>query len=358
MKAIIPIGGRGTRMRPVTFTANKHFIPVGNKPLIYYPLQTISDSGITEIAITYNPGQLDYAREKLGDGSRWGATFTFIEQPEPIGLANIIEVCEEWMGDSQFVCHLGDNIFVDGIKEIVEYFEKKRPDGLVTMVHHPENRRMGVPYFDKNNRLVEYVEKPEDPPHDFAVPGLYFGNKNFFKSFKGRDRIKPSGRGEYEMPTAYQWLIDHKYRVDVVEYNGIWLDPGKFGDWLETNQFLLDNKIERLLKSEPDFNSKIEGRVEIGEGCRITNSTVRGPVSIGKNVTIENSFIGPYTSIYDNCLINSCHVGNSVVMESVRMENLPKPVDSSIIGPNSEVTGGNNQVYHQLFIGEMGKVSL
>lgn len=358
MKAIIPIGGRGTRMRPVTFTANKHFIPVGNKPLIFYPLTTIAEAGIKKVAITYNPGQLEYARSILGMGEKWGLEFTYIEQPKPIGLANVVEICEEWVGDDSFVYHLGDNIFVDGINEIVDYFEKEKPDGLVTMLHHPENKRMGVPYFDENNRLVEYVEKPENPPHDFAIPGLYFGNKNFFKAFKGKDKIMPSARGEYEIPSPYQWLIDHKYRVDVIEYPGVWLDPGKFGDWLETNQFLLDRRVERKLESDIDTDSRIEGRVEVGQNCKITNSVVRGPVSIGNNVVLENSFIGPYTSIFDNCLIRSCHVENTVMMDSVRLENLHKPVDSSIIGPNSEVTGNNSQTYHQLFIGEMGKISL
>jgi len=345
-------------MRPVTFTANKHFIPVGNKPLIFYPVETIAQAGITEIAITYNPGQIDYAKEKLGDGSRWGVKFTFIEQPEPIGLANVVEVCEKWLRNDPFVYHLGDNIFVDGIADIVNYFEKEKPDGLVTMLHHAENKRMGVPYFDKNNRLIKYVEKPTQPPHDFAVPGLYFGNKNFFKAFKGKGRIRPSKRGELEIPSPYQWLIDHKFRVDVIEYTGVWLDPGKFNDWLETNQHLLDRMIVKRFESEPDTDSKIEGRVQIGLDCKITKSIIRGPVSIGDNVIIENSFIGPYTSIYDNCRITACHIENSVLMEAVLFKDLDKPVDSSIIGPHSEITGDDSQTYHQLFIGEMGKVSL
>ncbi len=358
MKGIIPVGGRGTRMRPVTFTANKHFIPVGNKPLIFYPIETVTKAGITDIAITYNPGQLEYVQSVLGDGRAWGAKFTYIEQPAPIGLANIIQVCQDWVGNDMFVCHLGDNIFLDGIKTAKEYFESQKPDGLVVMVHHPENSRMGVPYFDKKNRLIKYVEKPKNPPHDFAIPGLYFGNKNFFKSFVGPDKIKPSARGEYEIPSPYQWLIDHKYRVDVIEYVGSWLDPGKFGDWLETNQHLLDVTSTRSIQSQPDKASKIEGRVEIGTECQIINSVIRGPVSIGNNVTIKNSFIGPYTSIFNSCQIDACHIENSVLMESVTCKNLSKPIDSSIIGPNSEITSNSNQTFHQLFVGEMGKITL
>ena len=119
MKAIIPIGGRGTRMRPVTFTANKHFIPVGNKLLIEYPIETMVDAGITDIAITYNPGQLEFAQKILNNGSQWGAKFTYILQPEPKGLANVYQVCEDYIKNDHFVVHLGDNIFTQGIKEQV-----------------------------------------------------------------------------------------------------------------------------------------------------------------------------------------------------------------------------------------------
>lgn len=357
MKAIIPIGGRGTRMRPVTFTANKHFIPIGNKPLIFYPIETIQKSGIKKVAITYNPGQLEFAQSLLGSGAKWGLEFTYIEQPNPIGLANIIEVCEKWIGTDQFVLHLGDNIYLDGIHEAVSYFKKNKPDGLVLMLHHNENTRLGVPYFNKNNRLTQYVEKPTHPPHDFAIPGLYFGNKNFFKAYKGKDRIKPSPRGEYEIPSPYQWLIDHNYRVDVIEYKGVWLDPGKFNDWINTNKILLDKMTVASQLSKP-INSKLRGVIQIGKNCDIKKTTINGPVAIGDNVTIYNCIIDPHTSIYNNCELKNCHIKNSVLMEHIIIKNIDKPIDASLLGPHTEITGGKDQAVHQLFIGEMGKLSL
>src|SRR5690606_40344337 len=129
-----------------------------------------------KICITYNPGWLEIVRNHLGDGARWGVKFTFVLQEKPIGLANIVEVCEEALRGDSFVFHLGDNIFADGIKEASDYFLKNKPNGLVTMVHHTENKRMGVPYFTKEGRLKKYIEKPINPPHDFAVPGVYFGD--------------------------------------------------------------------------------------------------------------------------------------------------------------------------------------
>lgn len=360
MKAIIPIGGRGTRMRPVTFTSNKHFIPVGNKPLIFYPIETIANAGIKDIALTYNPGQLNYAKKYLGNGSRWGLNFTYVLQPEPKGLANIYQVCEKFVDGDKFVFHLGDNIFVNGIKDIVNVFRNSKDiNAIAVMTEHPENIRMGVPYFDSQGNLIKCVEKPKNPPHKFALPGLYLMDRNAFKVFKGKDKLKPSARGEYEQPDAYQWLIDHGYKVVVQEYKGKWLDPGKFNDWLETNQYLLDIETETVLNSNPDVKSQIEGRVSIGKKCKIKNSVIRGPVKIGDGVVIEDSFIGPFTSIYHGCEIKECKLENSVLMQNVKLGNIKRPIDSSLIGAGSEIDEidhGNRSM--EMFVGEMSKISL
>ncbi len=359
MKGIIPIGGRGTRMRPITYSQNKHFIPVGNKRLIEYPIESMVGAGITDIAITYNPGQLPFAEDVLGDGSGWGARFTYILQPEPLGLANIYQVCEEWTKGDSFVLHLGDNIFTEGIRKAIVYFEKEQPNGLVMMVHHPENVRLGVPYFDEHGRLIKYVEKPTHPPHDFAIPGLYLMDSNGFNPFKGEDAMQPSGRGEYEIPDAYQWLIDHGYRVDVIEYEGKWLDPGKFNDWLETNQYLLDTQTTATISGVLDSTVSVQGRVTVGKNCIITNTVIRGPVNIGNNVIIENSFIGPYTSIYHGCTVKGCRIDNSVLMEQVVIEDVKKHIDSSVIGPFSHITSHKSS--HEpieMFLGEMTELSL
>jgi len=360
LKAIIPTGGRGTRMRPLTFSTNKHFIPVANKPLIFYPLETVANAGIKEIAITYNPEGLEEVKSILGDGSRWGINFTYVLQEKPIGLANIVQVCEEFLDGSPFVFHLGDNIFVDGIKEVVDYFLSKKPNGLVTMVHHKENRRLGVPYFDDQGRLLKYVEKPENPPHDFAIPGLYLADSIFFKCFKGEDVIKPSERGEYEIPAAFQWMIDHQFRVDVLEYKGKWLDPGKFDDWILANQYLLENNLEPVVESEVESSSKIEGKASIGRNCIIVNSKVVGPVIIGDNVTITDSGVGPLTSVADNCEIAGSIVKNSVLMSGVKILDVKEhPVDSSLIGTDSEVIGKNGKgATTSLFVGEKCKIQI
>lgn len=359
MKAIIPTGGRGTRMQPITFSINKHFIPVANKPLVFYPIEAIADTGIKEVAITYNPGWLKYVKEQLGTGRKWGLKFTYILQEKPLGLAHIVQVCEEYLDGKEFVLHLGDNIFSEGIVELVRYFQKEKPNGLLAMVHSDQGYRLGVPYFDKKGRLTKYVEKPKNPPHKFIVPGVYFGDKNFFKSFRGKDKITPSARGELEIPYPFQWMIDHGYRVDVKEYKGKWLDPGKFGDWIESNRYLLDNKLETDIKSKSDKNSKVEGRVQIGRGCKINGSEIKGPVAIGNNVSIINSYIGPYASISDGCVVKNSHVENSVLMEKVKVVDLKQPMDESLIGAETEIIHENGPTdWLKLFVGEKSKIKI
>lgn len=360
MKAIIPTGGRGTRMRPLTFSTNKHFIPVANKPLIFYPIETIADAGIKMVGITYNPGGLEEAKSYLGDGSRWGLSITYVLQEKPAGLANIVQVCEEFVGGDSFIFHLGDNMFVDGISDQVKYFESKKPDGLITMIHHKENRRMGVPFFNDEGRLIKYVEKPVNPPHDFAVPGVYFGNSNFYKCFKGDKAIKPSERGEYEIPVAFQWLIDNGFRVDVVEYKGKWLDPGKFDDWIEANQYILENKLKENSNGKVDSTTKIEGKVAIGKDCTIVNSKIKGPTIIGDNVTIIESEVGPLTSVADNCEIVGSKVLNSVLMSGVKvLEVSDHPVENSLIGTDTEVIGKDGKgAATSLFVGEKCKIQI
>lgn len=345
-------------MQPLTFSANKHFIPVANKPLILYPVETVAKAGIKEIGITYNPGGLDQAKAVLGDGSKWGLEITYVLQEKPAGLANIVQVCEEFLGGDSFAFHLGDNIFVDGIKEAVDYFERNKPNGLVTMLHHKQNSRMGVPYFDDDGRLLKYLEKPEHPPHDFAVPGVYFGDSNFFKCFR-EDPLFPSERGEYEIPAAFQWLIDHGYRVDVLEYKGKWLDPGKFDDWLDANKYLLEHNLEGKQESVLDSSVTLEGKVEIGEECEISNSHLKGPMILGKGVKIQDSFIGPDTSLGDKVEIIGSQVENSVIMKGVKISNVKEKIKTSLIGAGTEIVGGEQESNSMsLFVGEKCRIEI
>ena len=255
--------------------------------------------------------------------------------------------------------HLGDNIFSEGITDLVEHFQKEKPNGLVGMIRHPENTRLGVPYFDKQGHLISYVEKPKDPPHDWAIPGVYLADSNIFKCFKGKGKIKPSERGEYEISSPFQWLIDKGYRVDVQEIKGKWLDPGKINDWLEANSYLLDLNTKHDINSKLGKDVKIVGRVVVGKNCHIEKSIIRGPVNIADNVTINQSIIDPYTSIYHNCKIISSHISNSVLMQGVIIDKVKKIIDESIIGPDADI--GQTKIYGdrvELLVSELSRIRI
>lgn len=359
MKAIITAGGKGTRMRPLTFSTNKHLISLANKPLLFYSIEEVVAAGIKEIGINYNPGQQEELEAVLGNGTRWGVKFTYLLQEKPSGLANIIQIAEDFVGKEKFLMHLGDNIFYGGIKPLVDCFARNDFDGLVPILHHPENRRLGVPYFDKVGRLIKYVEKPENPPHDFAIPGLYFFNHHVFECFQGKDAIKPSPRGELEISSPYQWLIDHKYKVGTYEFKGIWRDPGKFDDWIETNQFLLDHELKAECQSSVGKETRVEGRVKIGKNCRIEKAIFRGPAIIGDNVIVRDAFIGPYSSIGDSCEIINAKVENAILEKSVKIRNLAKPIGRSLIGEGTIIEGNHQPLGAiELFVGSQCSLEL
>lgn len=324
-------------MRPVTFSTNKHFIPIANKPLLFYAIEEMVKAGINQIGINYNPGQLKELKGNLGAGKKWGVEFTYILQEEPKGLAHIVKISEDFIDGEKFVMHLGDNIFYGGIKNLINKFRKSKANALLTVIHHPENYRMGVPYFSDGGELEKIVEKPKKPPHDLAVPGLYFFDSNVFQAFKGKNKIKPSERGELEIGSLYNWLLENDYQVEVGEFNGVWRDPGKFDDWIDTNQFLLDNNVEKKIDSNLDKSVKVEGRVVVGPDCVIKNSRLRGPLIIGKKVKIIDSYVGPYTSIQDKCKIENTEIQNSVLMAGVEIKSSSRPLDSCLIGRDSVV---------------------
>ncbi len=340
VKAIIAAGGKGTRLRPLTFTSNKHLLPIANKPLLLYALENIAATGIKQVGIIVNESR-EGIEALLGNGSKWGVDITYIVQKEALGLAHVVKIARNFIGKSPFVYQLGDNIFTKGIKKPYLQFVKNKPDALLSVVEHEENFRLGVPYFD-NDKLVKVVEKPKNPPNKFGVPGLYFFSHHVFEAFSGSGQIKPSQRGEFEIGDLYNYLIDKGYRIEVAQVDGQWLDPGKFDDSLEANRVLLELNTVRDIQGEVDSDSKIMGKVSIGAKSVVKNCQIYGPSSIGQNVYLEGSYIGPYSSIDDNCRITGSAVENSIIMSGTNLFNCKIRIESSMIGKNSIIKAGQS----------------
>lgn len=341
MKAIIAAGGKGTRLYPLTFTSNKHMLPIANKPLLLYPFESIVELGIKEIGIIVNETRPNI-ESLLGDGSKWGVSVTYIDQPVAKGLAHVVKISEEFIDGDSFVYHLGDNIFTQGIKRPFKKFQESKADAVLTMIEHPENYRMGVPFFDNEGKLIEVVEKPETPPNKFGIPGVYMFGPKVFEAFKGKDAIKPSPRGELEIVDLYNYMLKKGRSVEVAELEGKWRDPGKFNDSLETNRLLMDLQPKSEIKGNVDSDSKIGDNVVIEEGSKVINSQIIGPARIGKNCEIRNSYIGPYASVSDEGEIVNSKVENSIILPDVHITDIKGKITTSMIGKHTEITHDRN----------------
>ncbi|MDA0986691.1 MAG: glucose-1-phosphate thymidylyltransferase [Bacteroidetes bacterium] len=354
MKALIASGGRGTRLRPITHTQNKHLIPVANKPILFYAIENALNAGIKDIAIVYNADSNDVP-EYIGDGiERWGIKLTYIAQKTPGGLAEVVLLAEDFVGNDKFVFYLGDNMVVGGIEKFKKEFLNSNKNCWLTLSKVPDPNRFGVPEI-KKGKIISIEEKPKKPKSDFAVTGMYFYDKNIFKACKS---IKPSKRGELEISDAHQWLLENGFTIGYSEITGWWKDTGKPADLLEANRLVLDN-ISSSNNGKVDKKSKVLGKVIIEDGAIIKDSTIRGPVIVGKNCLIEGSYIGPFTAIGNNTQIKNSEVEYSIVLRDCKINNVGIRIEGSILGNDVEVVDANGKPrVHRFMIGDQSRIEI
>jgi glucose-1-phosphate thymidylyltransferase len=335
MKGLILAGGLGTRLRPITHTSAKQLVPVANKPILFYAIEHMAEVGITDIAIIIGETG-DDVRAAVGDGSRWGVAITYLPQDAPLGLAHCVLIARDFLGDDDFVMYLGDNLLQRGLAGIVERAEREReseaPAAHILLCPVPDAQRFGVAVLD-GDRVVQLVEKPEVPPSDLAMVGVYLFTPAIHEAVAA---IEPSARGELEIVDAIQWLIDDGQQVNHDLLDGWWLDTGKKDSLLEANRRALE-AIETRIDGDVDDATDLDGRVVVEAGARIVNSTVRGPAIVAAGAVVTDSYIGPFTSIGADVTIDHSEVENSVLLERVRLAGVPRLVDS-LIGRDTEVT--------------------
>lgn len=332
MKGLILSGGKGTRLRPITYTGAKQLIPVANKPVLFYGIEAIKEAGINEIGIIVGDTASE-VKQTVGDGSKWGLNIVYIQQEAPLGLAHAVKIAQDYIGNDDFIMYLGDNLIKSGVTSIVKEFQREKPDSSILLSKVPNPQQFGVAQLDSNGNVLKLIEKPKEPPSNLALVGVYLFNKNIFKAVNS---IKPSARGELEITDAIQWLIENNYKVKPHIIKGWWKDTGKKDDMLEANRIMLDN-LELDINGIVDSKSIIHGNVVIGEGSKIENSTIRGPVIIGKNVKIIDSYLGPYTSISDSVVIKSSEIEHSIILENSKILDINGRIEDSLIGKNVEV---------------------
>jgi glucose-1-phosphate thymidylyltransferase len=353
MKALVLAGGAGTRLRPITHTSAKQLVPVANVPILFYGLEHLAAAGITDVGIVV--GETHAAiEEAVGDGSRWGITPTFIPQPEPLGLAHAVLTAADFLGDSDFVLMLGDNLIEAGIEAVVAAFERDRPTAQLLLKKVDDPTSFGVAELAEDGSIRRLVEKPKDPPSDLALVGVYLFTSAILDASR---RITPSGRGELEITDAIQRLIDDGERVEASVLDGWWLDTGKKDDLLDANRIVLGS-LRGDLRGSVDDASTVAGEVVLGDGAEVVGSTVRGPVVIGAGTRVVDSFVGPFTSIGEDCVLESTEIEHSVVLAGCTIRDVGR-LEGSLLG--REVSVGrtaSRPAAHRLLLGDHAEVQI
>lgn len=341
MKGLILSGGSGTRLRPLTYTRAKQLIPVANKPILLRVVESLREAKVTDIGIVIGASGPDIV-EALGDGSRFGVNFTWIQQDSPDGLAHAVRIARDFLGDERFVMFLGDNVIQGGIRPLIEDFAGSDRNARIVLKEVEDPRAYGVASLRPDGSIERLVEKPQQPPSNLALVGIYMFDRHIHQAVRA---IRPSARGELEITDAIQWLIDEGCHVAPHVHEGWWIDTGKATDMLEANSHVLAELEHKVAHDCRIENSEVDTRVSVQAGASIRNSIVRGPSIIGCNTLIENSFIGPFTSIYHDVQVRNAEIERSIILEHSSVCDLAARLQDTLVGRNVSVqrAGGKPQ---------------
>src|SRR5262245_49340628 len=351
MKGLILSGGKGTRLRPLTYTSAKQLVPVANKPVLFFGIEALVDAGIRDIGIVVGDTQAEI-RAAVGDGSRWNARITYIEQDAPRGLAHAVLISEPFIGREPFVMYLGDNLLNKGIVPFVEQFVREEPAAQILLTPVPDPQMFGVAELAKG-QVVRLVEKPKDPVSNLALVGVYMFGPAIFESVQ---RIKPSFRNELEITDAIQDLIDRGLTVTPHLVDGWWKDTGKLEDMLEANRLILET-LERRVDGRVDEQSRVEGKVVVEAGAVIQESVVRGPAIIGANAKILHAYVGPFTAIMNAVEVRDSEIEHSIVLEGSCIRDAGIRIADSLIGKNVKIhRAPTKPAAHRFMLGDNSEV--
>ncbi|MXR40779.1 glucose-1-phosphate thymidylyltransferase [Halobaculum sp. WSA2] len=357
MKGVLLSGGTGSRLRPITHTGPKQLVPVANRPVLEYAIEDLKEAGVTEIGVILGNKGRDKIQELLGDGSRYGVEITYIVQGEPLGLAHAAGCARDFVGDDDFVMYLGDNILNSGITELVESFEAGDYGAGIALQEVDNPQAFGIADVDDAGNVTQLIEKPDDPPTNLALIGMYVFSPAVFDAI---DDLEPSWRGELEITDAIQSLLDAGHEIDSHVVTGWWKDTGKPEDILEANRLVLEDSELKIEGTVAD-GAETTGRIELAESATIeAGAVVRGPVSIVENTTIEEgTYVGPYTSIGPDCTLRDIHIENSVVIGDSEITANGRIVDS-LLGQSANVVSADDLLPEgrRLVVGENSQLKL
>ena len=354
MKGIILHGGHGTRLRPLTHTGPKQLLPIANKPMSEYCVETLVGAGIKEIAFIIGGIGSKKVKEYYGNGEKFGVKFTYIQQDSPRGIAHAISLCENFIHNEKFVVFLGDNIIQRKINQYVLDFEKSNASAFLLLCEVNNPSQFGIAEIE-NNKIIKITEKPKNPPTNLAVTGIYFLTPYIFEVIK---KLKPSWRNELEIADALQILVEEGEEIIYGMITDFWKDTGTPDDIIEANRIILENMPESF-QGVKEENVVIKGKIIVGEGTIIKNGVkILGPAIIGKNCIIEgNTTIGGNTSIGKNAHLDDCNISDSIIMSNCTIKGKLN-IQNSIIASNSKITKEQNENLKKFLLGEGTQISL
>ena len=299
LKGLILSGGRGTRLRPITYTSAKQLVPVANKPVLFFGIEAMAAAGIRRDRDHHRAG--DRRRDPRGRPATARSSASrspTSSRTSPLGLAHAVLTAEPFLGDSPFVMYLGDNLLQGGMTELVDAFRTNEPDALIllTPVARPGELRRRRAAATGGSRASSRSRPTRRPTSRCAASTC-----SPPASTTPRGRSSRRGRGELEITDAIQYLVDTGRRVEPHVVRGWWKDTGRLDDMLEANRLVLDT-IEPRNDGEM-VDSTTHGRVIIEPGARLERSTVRGPAIIGAGARLTDCYIGPYTAVGTGCVI-------------------------------------------------------
>ncbi len=353
MKGLILCAGKGTRLRPITYTNAKQLIPVANKPVIHYSLQAMADADIRDVGIVVGETGREI-KDYVGAGEKWGLRVTYIYQDVPKGIAHAVQKSVDFIAGDTFVLYLGDNLIREGVKGLVEKFRKEKPNALILLTRVSNPSAFGVAELD-GNRIISLEEKPKKPKSNLAVVGVYLFDKNILDAVF---QVKPSWRGELEITDAISLLLKQGLEVKAHIIKGFWKDTGVKEDILEANRMFLE-ELKQDVQGKVDAKSDIKGRVRIEQDVEIIESKIQGPVIIGARSRIINSYVGPFTSIDEDVLIEKSEVENSIILRGSKIISLGARLEESIVGRDVEIKKVNFRPYsYKMMLGDCSKVDV